>query len=326
MGDDADPIRLTMYAALRFLVRRALRLFFGHVRVDIRSAPPAGHTLLLACNHPNTFLDALVVAAHLPYRMRFMARGDAFRSPWAAKALKALLMIPVYRLDEGRMGLGRAEASLGKAHDALAHRWSVLVFSESSAKCPPELGPLGKGTARIASRAWQAELDMQVLPVWLGYGHFHRPYADISITTGEVLAKEALPAGPAPVFLHQFNATLRQRLLDAMRKSEGSKAGIPAGTARKKGLFRKTILFLPAALGLLLHVPWYLTLRGATQKLTRNTAYFDSVLFALLFLTYPLWLLVLACIGALLGLKAWAAMALVLAPLSALALRRFSME
>lgn len=314
-----------MYDVLKFSVRLALRLYFGRIRADLGSAPPKDHTLLLACNHPNSFLDALVVSVHLPQRMRFMARGDAFRAPWAAKALYALYMIPIQRMSEGRAALRRTEVSFAKAQDALAQQWSVLVFAEGISVHGPGLRPLGKGAARMAYNAWQQELDIRALPVWIGYDAVHRPFADISITCGEPMSKDLFEPAPGPVFLQRFNGMLRQRLLAASEKAEARRVEQNSGRSNGKRSVRRLLFSLPAAIGLLLHAPWYFALRGCTACLTRGTVFFDSVLFALLFLSYPLWLLALTGLGLVMGLKAWAMAVLLITPLSAVALRQFSL-
>ena len=314
-----------MYVVLRAFVYLALHLYCGRIRVNINSAPALGQPLLLACNHPNSFLDALLVATHLPHRMRFLARGDAFRDPRAASVLGALFMIPIYRMSEGRTELKRTGESFIQAQHQLDQGNSLLVFSEGIALNEAGLRPLGKATARIAYRAWQGGLDLQVLPVWLEYGNFHRPFMDVSITTGKAFGSPNINAESEATFLRRFNGTLHRRLLEIPERNQVQQTTQPTGRDRIDRAAVKSLLFLPALVGLLLHAPWYFPLRGFLAYRTQGTVFFDSVLFALLFLTYPLWLLVLLGVGTLLSLKAWAVAVLIIAPLSALALRKFKL-
>lgn len=288
-----------MYRALRFSVRTALRLYFGRIDADMRSAPRPG-TLLLACNHPNSFLDALLVATHLPQRMCFLARGDAFRNPIAAMLLRALYMIPVYRMSEGRARLRQTTKSFRSANKELLSGRSVLVFAEGLSVNQPGLRPLGKGAARIAAMTWKGGADIAVVPVWLEYGRFHQPFAEVALRTGTAIENGVLPAQAEALFLRGFNTVLRRRLLEmAETVSFGQ---VPA----HGGAFRRFLLAPPALAGLLLHAPWYFAVRLLTAALTRGTIFFDSVLFGLLFLSYPLWLLLLTATGLLLGLQGWA--------------------
>ncbi|MGV9012140.1 MAG: 1-acyl-sn-glycerol-3-phosphate acyltransferase [Flavobacteriales bacterium] len=292
----------------------------------MRSAPPADAVLLLASNHPNSFFDALVIATHLPHQMRFLARGDAFRDPRVAKVLRALFMIPIYRMSEGRTELKRTADSFDQAQKDLEGGGSVLVFSEGLSVNEPGLRPLGKGTARITYRAWQSGLDMQVLPIWLRYDTFHRPFMDVCISTGGIMEKRTPGPGSEAVFLRQFNSDLRERLLSTSATVDLARAyELTQRPSALRGIYHGLLAF-PAMVGLILHAPWYFSLRTFTTGKTRGSVFFDSVLFGLLFLTYPLWLLALVGIGSWSGLGGWAVAVAVLAPLSLLALRGFSLR
>ena len=315
-----------MYRALRAIVRAGLHLYCGRIRVDVRSATSADAVLLLASNHPNSFFDALVIATHLPQRMRFLARGDAFRDPRAAKLLSALFMIPIYRMSEGRTELKRTADSFDQAQEDLERGGSVLVFSEGLSVNEPGLRPLGKGTARISYRAWQSGLDVQVLPVWLRYDTFRRPFLEVNLGTGETMAKSATDAGSEAVFLRQFNAKLRESLLNTSSEVETGRSRDLAERSGSMRAIRHVVLALPALVGLLLHAPWYFPLRALTAAKTRGSVFFDSVLFGLLFLTYPLWLLVLIGLGAWADLGYWAIAAVPLAALTLAALRGFNLR
>lgn len=315
-----------MYRALRASIRAGLHLYCGRIRVDVRSAPSADAVLLLASNHPNSFFDALVIATHLPHRMRFLARGDAFRDPRAAKVLRALFMIPIYRMSEGRTELKRTADSFDRAQEDLEQGGSVLVFSEGLSVNEPGLRALGKGTARIAYRAWHSGLDVQVLPVWLRYDTFHKPFMEVSLGTGDVMQRSPVGPGPEAVFLRQFNHELRERLLSTAATVHTARTHYLNQRSGALRGSRRILLALPALVGLILHAPWYFPLRAFTAGKTRDSVFFDSVLFGLLFLSYPLWLSLLVGFGAMVGFGYWAFAAIGLAPLSLVAVRSFSLR
>ena len=303
-------------------MRVALRMYCGHIRVDAASAPPSDRVVLLASNHPNSFFDALVIAAFLPYRMRFLARGDAFRDPRAARILRALFMIPIYRISEGRAELKRTAESFDQAHAELVLGGSVLVFSEGISVNESSLRPLGKGTARIAYRAWQeAGLAALVLPVWLRYDTFRRPFMDVSMATGKVMRAEEFGSATEATFLQEFNSALRERLVAS---SELVDASFPP--AKGSRIVTKALLLELALAGLILHAPWYFLLRGFIRRSITDPVFFDSVLFGLLFLTYPLWLLILVGIAVWAGMGACSLLVLVAAPVLLVALRGFCLR
>jgi hypothetical protein len=70
--------------------------------------------------------------------------------------------------------------------------------------------------------------------------------------------------------------------------------------------WKKIILFLPGMIGWLLHQPLYFPLANFSAKKTRGTGHYDSVIIALLLLTYPLYLLLIAFTTASLTHCGWA--------------------
>jgi len=57
--------------------------------------------LMIAANHPNSFLDAIILATLFKQPIYSLARGDAFKNKFFAALLKSLNMYPVYRTSEG---------------------------------------------------------------------------------------------------------------------------------------------------------------------------------------------------------------------------------
>lgn len=131
--------------------------------------------LLLACNHPNSFFDAVLLGAYFDKPVHYLARGDAFRNPWASKILSALKAIPIYRLREGKEYLALNDATFERCSEILKSGGIVLIFAEGLCLHQWKLQPLKKGAARIALNVWKDEGMQQnftVLPVSLNYSTF----------------------------------------------------------------------------------------------------------------------------------------------------------
>jgi 1-acyl-sn-glycerol-3-phosphate acyltransferase len=312
-----------MYAVLRACLRAGLHLYCGRIRVEGTGALHVDDPMLLACNHPNTFLDALIVATHLPWRMRFLVRGEAFRNPLVARALRSLFMIPLHRLDGGRSGSERTGESLHQAQAELERGSSVLIFPERPLARVSRLRPLGKGTARIAYRNWQAaSRPADVLPVWLRYADVNRPFKEVYMVVGEPMTAGMLPPLPEPIFLRRFNDVLGHRLLHAAEMADTMHATGRAQVQWSRRPPVRELLLLPAFVGLLLHAPWYMVSRILTAWcVRRDPEFFGSMLFSVLFLSYPLWLAILAGISVMVGSVPWAIGLVLAAPLSLAALR-----
>ena len=313
-----------MYLILRKTVRMALHLYCGRIRVLHVEALPISGPLLLASNHPNSFFDALIIATHLDRRMYFLARGDVFRKPRIAKLLYAMNLIPIHRLSEGRSELHRTQGSFERSHDILLNGSSMLIFSEGLSVNENGLRSLGKGTARIAYRAWHGNepIALAVVPIWLHYDTFHRPFMDVTLATGALMHAKNEVANSEPSFLRKFNADLKEHFVAT---GEFADRHIEANRRNERSsLVGKVIVGAMTVFALLLHAPWYFALRTFTAKRTKGTVFFDSVLFGLLYITYPIWLMALVLITKLLGSSWFEGMVVALnAPLWVYALRKY---
>jgi 1-acyl-sn-glycerol-3-phosphate acyltransferase len=58
--------------------------------------------VLLVVNHPDSFLDAVIIGALYPRKINYLARGDVFRNPVFGFLLRQLNMLPVFRQREGK--------------------------------------------------------------------------------------------------------------------------------------------------------------------------------------------------------------------------------
>src|SRR5690606_5629210 len=102
----------------------------GKIDFDTTGMYSGQQPLILACSHPNSFFDALVMGAYHPRQLHFLARGDAFKHPRAAKALRLLNMIPIYRLSEGKENLDNNKHTFEQCMKVLKHKGAILIFSE----------------------------------------------------------------------------------------------------------------------------------------------------------------------------------------------------
>src|SRR5688572_19662842 len=119
--------------------------------------------LLLACNHPNSFLDSVILDTLFKEPVWSLARGDVFKKPFYIKLLGKLKILPVYRTSEGVENLSENYKTFDACIDLFKKDALVTIFSEG--KCINEwhLRPLKKGTARLAVRAWEENIPLRVL-------------------------------------------------------------------------------------------------------------------------------------------------------------------
>lgn len=164
-----------LYLLVKYLVRLGLKIYFRKIVFSKKELLNEKGPLLLACNHPNSFLDALIIGAYFKEPVHFLARGDAFKNPIAKKILNALRAIPIYRLSEGKEYLTLNDNTFDTCIQILSNGGIVLIFSEGLCLNQWKLRPLKKGTARIALQTWKHQVlgkSFKILPVCLNYSSF----------------------------------------------------------------------------------------------------------------------------------------------------------
>jgi len=254
--------------------------------------------LLLACNHPNSFLDAAIIADLFKEPVYSLARGDVFKKPFYRKLLNALKMFPVYRTSEGVENLGINYETFGECKSIFKKNGVVLIFSE--AKCVNEwhLRPLRKGTARLSFSSWEENIPLEVLPVGINYSSFRRFSKNVFINFGEVISRNDFDLDEADGKRNlAFNLKLKGQFHQLVY--EINKADIQEQKRileKKPTLFAKIFLSIPAVLGWLVHAPLYIPIKNFTYNRTVNNDHYDSILVALLLFLYPVFVILITLI------------------------------
>jgi 1-acyl-sn-glycerol-3-phosphate acyltransferase len=254
--------------------------------------------LLLACNHPNSFLDAAIIADLFKHPVYSLARGDVFKKPFYIKLLAALKIFPVYRHTEGTENLGINYETFDACKDVFKKNGIVLIFSE--AKCVNEwhLRPLRKGTARLAFSSWDENIPLEVLPVGINYSSFRRFSKNVFINFGEPITKNDFDLANVDgkrnlAFNLKLKEQLHQLVFEIDKKDVQKQKQL---LERKLSLLTKIILFIPALIGFLLHAPLYVPIKNFTYKKTWHNDFYDSVVITLLLFTYPIYVALIATI------------------------------
>lgn len=277
-----------IYSVLKPLIRVALKIFCRKLVVRNREGMRVPGPLLITANHPNSFLDAIIIGSVWNRPVHFLARGDAFQKPWQAKLLGVLNMIPVYRMTDGREKLSLNDHAFRKCAEILRSNGVVLIFIEGISVHTHTLQPFKKGAARIAVENKHLP-GFQVIPVGIAYHSFTLFGKEIHINIKHPQKMIALLPfeEDSKNFLH-FNKIIETELLNAVDAPEKIKTLRTA-----KGL----LLLVPGILGKIVNAPFYYPLRKVVDKKTSGTVFYDSVLFGTLFLLYPLYILIICPIA-----------------------------
>lgn len=278
-----------IYRLLKPFIRIALAIFCPQIVLQNKAISNLKGPVLITANHPNSFLDAIIIAAVFKQPIHFLARGDAFHKPWHNFLLRTLHMFPVYRLSEGKENLGLNAAAFENSRKVLSENGIVLIFIEGICVNKHELQPFKKGAARIAATCWKEGIPLTILPLGIGYSSLHIMGKSVLVQTGELLhQKELMPFEEEAKNYVQFNQILYQKIQALI--------AVPVFQPNTNAMVK-----FVGILGAVLHRQFYDFVSSQVRKKTRNTVFYDSVLFGLLFFCYPLYLLLLALMLSVVG-------------------------
>jgi 1-acyl-sn-glycerol-3-phosphate acyltransferase len=288
-----------LYRFLKVVIRLAMLIFCRKVIINKRAILKTKGPLLLACNHPNSFLDSVILDLLFEQPVWSLARGDVFKRPFIVRILTALKILPVYRTSEGVENLSENYKTFEACISLFKQNGIVMIFSEG--KCINEwhLRPLKKGTARLAIKAWEENIPLQVLPVGINYSSFRRFGKNMFINFGNSITHEQINLDePDGLRHHSFNNLLKQELQQLVIEiPPADKQQQKALLEIKPGAFQKIFLAIPAAIGWLIHAPLYLPVKRFTWSRTHDNDHYDSVMTGILVFSYPIYVLLITGIA-----------------------------
>jgi hypothetical protein len=228
--------------------------------------------------------------------------------------------MPVYRTSEGVENLNVNYQTFNSCVHLFKQKCIVTIYSEALCVNEWHLRPLKKGTARLAIQAWEAGIPLEVIPVGINYSSFNLFGKNIHLNFGKPITANEVPPQASDgqrnnLFNQKLTVAMQELVYEIPAKDHSlleKKLGVPISNTEK------LLWWLPAKLGQLLHYPLYTPIKNFARKKFKNTGHIDSVISALLLLTYPIYLLILFLMCCIVGLtKIEAAAVLTLLPLLA---------
>jgi 1-acyl-sn-glycerol-3-phosphate acyltransferase len=159
------------YQFLKILVGFTLRIFFKKIFITGVENVKNDRAQLIASNHPNGFLEPLIMACFFPKDLHFLVRGDVFDNPFLRPILRSTHQIPIFRFRDGFSKLRENSQTMDESIQVLLDKKNLLIFAEGGTESIKKLRPLQKGIARIAFQALDKNpsLDLEVLPVGINF-------------------------------------------------------------------------------------------------------------------------------------------------------------
>jgi 1-acyl-sn-glycerol-3-phosphate acyltransferase len=275
--------------------RLAIKIYCRRIVINKPEVLKSNGPLLLAANHPNSFLDGIIVTTLFDQPVHSLARGDVFKNKWVNKFLRNIQLLPVYRTSEGVENLEYNYTTFAACQDAFKEDGLVLIFSEGRCENEWHLRPLKKGTARLAVSSWQKNISLKVIPVAFNYSSFKSFGKEVHLFFGKTITSDTLDLNaPQGKQLLDFNALLHAQLKELVYEIDKK----DKATLKKIFSVERTssfyILLVPAIAGFLLHAPLFFLCKMFTELRFKNSGHYDSVLTSLLLILYPAyWIVVL---------------------------------
>jgi 1-acyl-sn-glycerol-3-phosphate acyltransferase len=226
-----------LYRALRAAADVALRWYYGDIVVQGAERIPSRGPLVVASNHPNALVDALLVSTTLRRRVRMTAKATLFEHPLLAPLLRAVGVVPLRRAKDeltarraGTPSVARNAESFQQVTEALVQGGVVLVFPEGISHDEPALAPLKTGAARMALAASEAgAVGLRLLPVGLIFERKEEPRSRVLVRVGEPIDVGAWrartgPSGDAARLTADLDVALRHVTLNFATEARARRA------------------------------------------------------------------------------------------------------
>jgi 1-acyl-sn-glycerol-3-phosphate acyltransferase len=256
---------------LKLFIRAALWLFCAEINTKNKYLLKTSGPLLIIANHPNSFLDAIIIGSRYNRRIHFLARGDVFTKKLHRFLLGLLNMIPVYRLREGKEFLHLNEYSFIESARLLKNNEAVLIFIEGTCLNTNQLQPFKKGTTRILQACNAKNLFPQIHLAGIAYNNFKGIGKRVNLCLDTFIQEKPIITANDRV---HFNNHVFSKLSTLI---------LPTAHTPK---IKKNALYY-------LNLPFYHFVYSFVDKKTKGTVFFDSVLFSVLFFLYPIYLILI---------------------------------
>lgn len=178
---------------VRFWIKLAIKLFYRRIEINGRENYPRSGAVLLAPNHQNAFMDALVPSAFAERPIHYLTRSDVFNNRLMAAFLRSINMMPVYRQRDGIGNLAKNEGIFEKCRQILRNGETLLIFPEATHVGERRLRPLSKGFARILFGVLEDEVtpEINVVPLGINYSHYHKTGSRLIVNYGAPISMSA---------------------------------------------------------------------------------------------------------------------------------------
>ncbi len=178
------------YNMLRPFVDGATKAGYRKVEVHGYENIPKEGAVIIAPNHCNTLMDALVILRAFKDETVFGARADIFNNPTVAKIMYFLRILPMVRQRDGIRNVLKNHETQETIVETLENQVRFCIFPEGKHRPSHSLQPLGKGVFRAALAAhakFGDKFPVYIVPAGIEYGDYFRYRSTSIVNFGEAI-------------------------------------------------------------------------------------------------------------------------------------------
>ena len=191
---------MLFYKFVRPFARITLKVFFKKIYLHNADSLPRDKPIILAANHPTSFIEPCLMAVLLPMDLYYLARGNLFKKEFFIRILHSLNIYPIFRKKDGNYNdLKRNFSTLEKCYKLISEKKPIMILAEGACTQEKRLRPIQKGTARLAFGAIEKykDLDIEIYPLGVNYTNPDDFRSEVMISVGEPIRVSE--------FLEQYN-------------------------------------------------------------------------------------------------------------------------
>jgi 1-acyl-sn-glycerol-3-phosphate acyltransferase len=180
------------YRVVRAVARFWLWFLFKSVDVRHPERVPAAGPVLLCVNHPNNFIDSLLVGGAVRRKVHYLATAAMFRHPLMARFLLACGAIPVYRKQDDPDKMDRNLDTFAACFATFARGRLVAIYPEGTTHAEVRVQRIKTGAARIAL-GYEADHpgELSMIPVGLSFEARKSFRSRVLVSFGEAMRPAA---------------------------------------------------------------------------------------------------------------------------------------
>jgi 1-acyl-sn-glycerol-3-phosphate acyltransferase len=184
MPEKVNWTYLTVRGFARFWVRR----FFRKIQVAGTENIPTG-PVIFAINHPNNFVDSMLVGYAIERKIHYLATAQLFRNKLLSLFLQNVGVIPVYRKQDDASHGEKNISTFQACYEILEKGGAIGIYPEGTTHSEPRVRRIKTGAARIALESEKLHHPGVVLvPVGLNFSVRKSFRSEVVVNIGAPIA------------------------------------------------------------------------------------------------------------------------------------------